>query len=139
MGSEGQVRQPSRTHSNSSGGEAQRNSNQEETRFNGWLRAAKRGAVWGLGTGLLASGVALGVAWRCLPFYITYPLAPWPWYCTQPAYAALGYLAFPVNRLTNDLALAIALAPLTWGFYALLGGLIGLILSRIGSPGKTGR
>jgi hypothetical protein len=37
----------------------------------------------------------------------------------------LGYLAFPVNLLTNDLSRALALAPLSLGIYTILGALIG--------------
>jgi len=82
----------------------------------------------GLGVGLLASGVALAVVWRCLPFYITYPPLPWPWYCTEPAYSVLAYLAFPVNLITADLAQAVRFAPLSWLFYTGLGALIGAAL-----------
>jgi len=68
------------------------------------------------------------VVWRCLPFYITYPPSPWPWYCTEPAYPLIGFLAFPVNLLTGDLAQAIPLAPLSLLFYTLVGAMIGLAL-----------
>lgn len=92
------------------------------------LRAAGRGAAVGLAAGLLLLGGALAVAGHCLPFHIAAPPPPWPWYCADPAYAALGYLAFPVNLLTNDLARAILLAPLSLALYGLLGALLGLAL-----------
>ena len=102
------------------------------------VRAAKRGAVLGLAAGLLALGGALAVASECLPFYISFPPPPWPWYCSDPAYAAIGYLAFPVNLLTNDLARAILLAPLSLLLYILLGALLGLAVSvsRSSPPGS---
>ncbi len=90
------------------------------------LRSARRGAVLGLAAGLLLLGGVLAVAGRCLPFHIASPPPPWPWYCTDPAYSALGYLAFPVNLLTDDLARAILLAPLSLALYVLLGALLGL-------------
>ena len=93
------------------------------------LRAAKRGAVSSLAAGLLALGGVLAVVGYCLPFHIYSPQPPWPWYCSDPAYSALGYLAFPVNLLTNDLARAILLAPLSLALYIILGVLLGLALS----------
>ena len=90
--------------------------------------AAKRGAVGGLAVGLLALVGVLAVAVHCLPFHISFPLPPWPWYCSDPAYTAIGYLAFPVNVLTNDLARAIPLAPLSLSLYILFGALIGSAL-----------
>jgi len=100
------------------------------------VRAAKRGAVFGLAVGLLALGGVLAVVRQCLPFYISFPLSPWPWYCSNPAYATIGYLAFPVNLLTNDLARAILLTPLPLSLYTLLGALVGLALgaSRSSAP-----
>jgi hypothetical protein len=64
---------------------------------------------------------------RCLPFRISLPPPPWPWYCSDPAYGLLGYLAFPVNLLTNDLSQVILFAPLSLLVYTLLGALIGLL------------
>jgi hypothetical protein len=87
------------------------------------------GAILGLAGGLLVLGGVLAVAGRCLPFHISSTPPPWPWYCSNPAYSALGYLAFPVNLLTNDLARAILLAPLSLALYILLGVLLGLALS----------
>jgi hypothetical protein len=92
--------------------------------------AAKRGAIAGLITGILVLGGVLAIAIRCLPLRIAPPAAPGPWYCTDPVYGAIGYLAFPVNLLTNDLATAIPLAPLSLAAYALLGMAIGLILGE---------
>ncbi|MFN7036591.1 MAG: hypothetical protein ACK4SN_09500 [Bellilinea sp.] len=82
----------------------------------------------GLGVGLLALGVVLAVVWRCLPFYIAYPPPPWPWYCTEPAYSAIGFLAFPINLLTRDLAQAVPLAPLSLLSYTIFGALVGMAL-----------
>lgn len=96
--------------------------------FRSLFPAAKRGAVIGFLAGLFSSAVALAVVWRCLPFYITYPHIPWPWYCTAPVYPVIGFLAFPVNLLTGDLAQAVALAPLSWLFYALAGAILGAAL-----------
>jgi len=105
-------------------------------RFRSLFPAAKRGAVIGFLAGLFSSAVALAVVWRCLPFYITYPHIPWPWYCTAPVYPVIGFLAFPVNLLTSDLAQAVALAPLSWLFYTLSGAILGAALRwlRSGSP-----
>lgn len=86
--------------------------------------AAKRGAIWSLVVGLLALAIALVAAIQCLPFRISSPTNPWPWYCTDPAYRLIGYLAFPVNLLTNDLSQAIRFAPLSLLTYTILGVLI---------------
>lgn len=91
---------------------------------------AKRGAVIGCGVGAIALTGVLASAVRCLPFRIASPPPPWPWYCTDPAYSAILYLAFPVNLLTNDLAQAVLLFPLSLLLYALLGALIGSRLDR---------
>ncbi len=101
------------------------------------VQAAKRGAILGLAAGLLVLGGVLVVARQCLPFHISYPPPPWPWYCSDPAYAAIGYLAFPVNLVTNDLARAILLAPLSLALYTLLGALLGSALgwSHSSAPG----
>jgi len=101
-------------------------------------RAAKRGAVVGLVVGLLALAGVLVVVEQCLPFHISFPPLPWPWYCSDPAYGAVGYLAFPVNLLTNDLARGIPLAPLSLLMYVLLGTLLGSALgaSRSSPPRK---
>lgn len=103
------------------------------------LKSALRGAAAGLVVGVLGSGIALAVAWRCLPFYITYPPSPWPWYCTEPAYPLIGFLAFPVNLLTSDLAQAILLAPLSLLFYTVVGAMIGLALGwlRLKMKGRS--
>ena len=101
------------------------------------LRAAAGGAAVGLAAGLLALGGVLTVAGHCLPYHIAAPPPPWPWYCADPAWSALGWLAFPVNLLTNDLARAILLVPLSLALYSLLGGLLGLAFSlpRSRAPG----
>jgi hypothetical protein len=75
---------------------------------------------------LLVPGGVLAIAGHCLSYRISFPALPWPWYCSDPAYSAIGYLAFPVNLLTNDLARAILLAPLSLLLYILLGVLLGL-------------
>lgn len=92
--------------------------------------AAKRGAIAGLVTGVLGLGGVLAVALRRLPLRIAPPAAPGPWYCADPVYGAIGYLAFPVNLLTNDLATAIPLAPLSLAVYALLGMAIGALAGK---------
>lgn len=61
-------------------------------------------------------------------YCISFPSHPWPWYCSDPAYGAIGYLAFPVNLLTNDLSLAIRLAPLSLLIYVVLGSLLKSLL-----------
>ncbi|GIV65397.1 MAG: hypothetical protein KatS3mg046_657 [Bellilinea sp.] len=95
-------------------------------RFPAWAGFARRGALVGFGVGLLALAVALAVVWRCLPFYITYPPLPWPWYCAEPAYSTIAFLAFPINLITDDLAQAIRLAPLSLLFYTLVGAWVGM-------------
>ncbi len=99
--------------------------------------AIVRGAIIGLVVGLVALAGTLTLAVRCLPFYISSPPPPWPWYCAEPAYGLLRYLAFPANVLTNDLSRAILLAPLSLLIYVLLGALIGFAVgiarSRPGS------
>lgn len=92
--------------------------------------AAKRGATAGLVTGILVLGGILAVALQCLPLRIAPPAAPGPWYCADPVYSAIGYLAFPVNLLTNDLATAIPLAPLSLITYALIGMAIGAMAGK---------
>src|SRR5689334_11935939 len=91
---------------------------------------AKRGAVLGLVIGLVALAGVFAVAVRCVPFHIASPPPPWPWYCSEPAYSLIGYLAFPVNLLTNDLSQAVLLAPLSLLIYVILGALIGLGLEK---------
>ena len=86
--------------------------------------AGRTGLIGGLLVGLVVLGSVLGVVLRCLPGRIAPPTAPWPWYCSDPAYGLIGYLAFPVNVLTNDLSLALWLAPLSLALYALAGMLI---------------
>lgn len=94
------------------------------------LSMTKRGALVGCGVGAIVLAGVLVAAVRCLPFRIAAPPPPWPWYCSDPAYSAILYLAFPVNLLTNDLAQAILLFPLSLLLYALLGALIGFRLDR---------
>lgn len=102
-------------------------------------KSVLRGAAAGLVVGVLTAGLVLAVVWRCLPFYITYPPSPWPWYCTEPAYPLIGFLAFPVNLLTGDLAQAIPLAPLSLLFYTVAGAMIGLALGwlRLKMTGRS--
>lgn len=92
--------------------------------------ATKRGAIAGLVVGILILGGVLAIAAQCLPLRIAPPAAPGPWYCADPAYSAIGYLAFPVNLLTNDLATAIPLAPLSLITYALIGMAIGAMAGK---------
>jgi hypothetical protein len=89
-------------------------------------RAAARAAILGFVVGLIALAGVFAVAWRCLPFRIASPPQPWPWYCSDPTYTVVGYLAFPVNLLTNDMSQAALLAPLSLLTYAIIGALIGL-------------
>jgi hypothetical protein len=83
----------------------------------------------GLIVGLVALGGVFLLSLRCLPYRMAVPAQPWPWYCSDPAYGLLGYLAFPVNVLTNDLAQAARYAPLSLLIYALVGALIGLAVA----------
>lgn len=101
-------------------------------------RAAGRGALIGLAAGLAALTGVLLVVRQCLPFYIAYPPSPWPWYCTQPVYGVIGFLAFPVNLLTDDLAQAVVLAPLSLMMYLLAGAVIGGGIGWLGSSGRRG-
>ena len=89
------------------------------------VRTATRGAIAGFGVGLAALAGVLAAALHCLNFRISSLPLPWPWYCSDPAYGILTYAAFPVNLLTNDLAQAVRLAPLSLLTYAILGALIG--------------
>jgi hypothetical protein len=102
-------------------------------------RAAKEGAIFGLVVGLLALAGVLTLAWQCLPFRISFPPQPWPWYCSDPAYGLISYLAFPVPLLTNDLARAIVFAPLSLLIYVALGTLIGSVIhsARSASPRRS--
>lgn len=93
-------------------------------------RAAKRGAVLGLVVGLVALVGLLVVVVHCLPFRISSPVQPWTWYCSDPTYGIIGYLAFPINLLTNDLSQAVLLAPLSLLIDAVFGALIGSGLDR---------
>jgi len=86
---------------------------------------AKKGAVIGALIGLIALAGVLAATLQCLPFQISSPEQPWPWHCSEPAYGVIGYLAFPVNLLTNNLSRAILLAPISLLMYAMLGTLIG--------------
>ena len=93
-------------------------------------RSATRGAALGLTAGLIGLAGGLAAAAHCLPDRIASPASPGPWICSDPAFAALGLLAFPVNLLTNDLGQAVVLAPLALVSYGILGALIGLGLDR---------
>ena len=90
--------------------------------------AVKRGAIVGLGVGLLALVGVLALVWQCLPFRISFPPAPWPWYCADPAYGLIIYLSFPVPLLTNDLARALLFAPLSLAIYVVVGMIIGSVI-----------
>jgi len=96
-----------------------------------------RGALVGLLVGLFVLAGVFAVSLRCLPHRISFPPQPWPWYCSDPALAAIEALAFPVNLLTNDLSKVVPLAPLSLVTYGILGALIGSGLERIRalSPG----
>jgi hypothetical protein len=94
------------------------------------------GAVAGLGVGVILLAGVLGVAARCLPWRIAMPPSPWPWYCADPAYRVLLYLAFPVNLLTDDLARGIRLAPLALALY-MVGGIIITLLRVRRTSSKT--
>ena len=101
-------------------------------------RIARTGAVVGLMTGLVALlGVAVVVV-RCLPFHISVPTLPWPWYCSNPAFDLITYLAFPVNLITNDLSQAVPYVPLSLLIYAILGAFVGSRLdsTRSSPPGE---
>ena len=97
--------------------------------------AVQRGAIAGLITGALALASLLALAMHCLPLRIS-AVMPMPWYCADPVYGVIGYLAFPVNLLTDDLAQAIWLAPLSLITYTLLGMAIGSMLGKARSPGE---
>jgi hypothetical protein len=87
----------------------------------------KRGAIVGLGVGLLALAGVLTVTWQCLPFRISFPPLPWPWYCADSVYGLIVYLAFPIPLLTNDLAWAILFAPLSLVTYVVVGMIVGSV------------
>ena len=99
---------------------------------------AKRGALIGLAVGLAALAGLFAATVRCLPFRIS--SSPQPWYCSDPAYSILGYFAFPVNLITNDLAQAVFWAPLSLATYTALGALIAAALGtgRSSAPGSKG-
>ncbi len=97
-------------------------------------RCTGLGAVLGLAAGLLLLGVVLLADVRCLPFHISMPPPPWPWYCSDPAYGLIAWLAFPVNLLTNDLSQALLLAPLSLLLYMLLGAGIGWLAGTAHGP-----
>ena len=91
----------------------------------------KQGALIGLLVGLVSLLILLAIVLSCLPFHISSPTSPWPWYCSDPTYSLLGYFAFPVNILTNDVAQAVLLSPLSLLLYSCLGGIVGqLYFSR---------
>lgn len=92
--------------------------------------SAARGALIGLAVGLVALVGVLAVTVQCLPFRISFPPQPWPWYCSDPVYGLLGFLAFPVNLLTSDLRQGILLAPLSLMTYTSLGALVGAATGR---------
>lgn len=97
-------------------------------------RVAITGAMVGLVVGLLVLSGVLALVLRCLPLRIAPPPTPWPWYCADPAYGVLLYLAFPVNVLTNDLTRGIVLAPLSLALYVLLGLTVAVWLAHRRHP-----
>ena len=101
-------------------------------------QSTKRGALIGLIVGFVSLTGLLAITVQCLPYRISFPPQPWPWYCSDPVYGLLGYLAFPVNLLTNDLSQAVALAPLSLVIYIILGTLIGSGLN-VARPSASGR
>jgi hypothetical protein len=94
-------------------------------------RTIRKGAVLGFVVGLAANAGVFAVVVRCLPLNISFPPQPWPWYCSEPAYAIIQYFAFPVNLLTNDLSQAVFYFPLSLLVYAVLGAFIGIGLDRL--------
>ncbi len=92
------------------------------------IRATKLGISLGLTVGLLILGGVFIVVRQCLPFYISLPAQPWPWYCSDQIYRGIGFMAFPGNLLTNDLGRAILFAPLSLLLYVLLGAVLGLVI-----------
>lgn len=88
------------------------------------------GALSGAVVGVLVLVVMYLVTGTCLPYLIAEPTTLWPWYCARPTYGLLTYLTFPINVLTNDLASAAKLAPLTLLFYAVIGALLGRCFGR---------
>ena len=99
-------------------------------------KSTRRGALIGLMVGLVAIAGILTITVQCLPYRISSPPQPWPWYCSDPAYSLLGYLAFPVNLLTNELSQAVLLAPLSLVMYIILGALIGSAIHLV-TTGRT--
>ncbi len=93
-------------------------------------RTIVSGAVAGLGVGVVILAGVLGLAVRCLPWRIAMPPSPWPWYCADPVYPVLLYLAFPVNLLTDDLTRGVMLAPLALVLYMVGGIIIALLRVR---------
>ena len=87
---------------------------------------------------MLALAGALALAGQCLPFRISFPPPPWPWYCTDPAYGLIIHLSFPAPLLTNDLARAVLFAPLSLLIYVVVGMIIGSVvhLARSRAPRK---
>ncbi len=90
-----------------------------------------RGAALGLAGGAIILVGVFAVTVKCLSFHISSPARPWPWYCSDPAYSIIGYLAFPVNLLTNDLSQAVMSAPLSLLIYAIFGALMYSVLARL--------
>lgn len=132
------VMPPFSINSSSSDGGLPRESLPLKTRSIRIRRAAEQGALIGLAVGLAALAGVLLVVQQCLPFYIAYPPSPWPWYCTQPFYGVIGFLVFPVNLLTDDLARAVVLAPLALMMYLLVGAVIGGGIGWLRSSGRQG-
>ncbi len=85
----------------------------------------KKGAIIGFVVGLVVLAGVLVMALSCLSIRLSSLPRPWSWYCSDPTYNIIGYFAFPVNLLTNDLSQAILLAPISLLIYTILGALIG--------------
>ncbi|TFG65799.1 MAG: hypothetical protein E4H27_10505 [Anaerolineales bacterium] len=85
----------------------------------------KKGAMLGFVIGLVINAVVFAVALSCFSIRLSSQTQPWAWYCSDPAFNIIGYFAFPVNLLTNDLSKAVLLSPVSLLVYTIVGGLIG--------------
>lgn len=84
-------------------------------------RLPLKGAIWGFSIGAVILLLLFLASLSCLPYRISFPPTGSPWYCSDFFYQTFGYLAFPVNLLTNDLSKVVYLAPLSLLFYVLIG------------------
>ena len=83
-----------------------------------------KGAIWGFSVGAVILLLLFLAFLSCLPYRISFPPTGSPWYCADFFYQTFGYLAFPVNLLTNDLSKVVYFAPFSLMFYALIGFLV---------------